>query len=142
VAATAQFCNEDVCTEYKSRIGSVVNGRPSGVAKYPVSITAIRQVNFASRCLALYELSQLVSCMSRSISLGGSYSNLKTKNCAFCYLKLLVIQWVSGALSLAVKQPGREAGHSLPSSAEVKGASKSFRTDSITKLTLAFGITR
>jgi hypothetical protein len=30
------------------------------------------------------------------------------------------IQWVSEALSLGVKQPGREAGHSLPSSAEVK----------------------
>jgi hypothetical protein len=30
------------------------------------------------------------------------------------------IQWVSEALSLWVKQPGREADHSLPSSAEVK----------------------
>jgi hypothetical protein len=30
------------------------------------------------------------------------------------------IQWVLGALSLVVKRPGREADHSLPSSAEVK----------------------
>jgi len=30
------------------------------------------------------------------------------------------IQWVTGALSLGVKQPGREADHSPPSSAEVK----------------------
>jgi hypothetical protein len=30
------------------------------------------------------------------------------------------IQWVSGALSLGVKRPGREADHSPPSSAEVK----------------------
>jgi hypothetical protein len=30
------------------------------------------------------------------------------------------IQWVPGALSLGVKQPWREADHSLPSSAEVK----------------------
>jgi hypothetical protein len=32
------------------------------------------------------------------------------------------IQWVSGALSLGVKRPGREANHSLPSSAEIKNA--------------------
>jgi hypothetical protein len=30
------------------------------------------------------------------------------------------IQWVSVALSLGVKRPGREADHSPPSSAEVK----------------------
>jgi hypothetical protein len=30
------------------------------------------------------------------------------------------IQWVSGALSLGVERPGREADHSPPSSAEVK----------------------
>jgi hypothetical protein len=30
------------------------------------------------------------------------------------------IQWVQGALSLAVKRPGREADHSPPASAEVK----------------------
>jgi hypothetical protein len=30
------------------------------------------------------------------------------------------IKWVPGALSLRVKLPGREANHSLPSSAEVK----------------------
>jgi hypothetical protein len=30
------------------------------------------------------------------------------------------IQWVPGALSLGVNRPGREAGHSPPSSAEVK----------------------
>jgi hypothetical protein len=30
------------------------------------------------------------------------------------------IQWVLGALSLGVKQPGHEADHSPPSSAEVK----------------------
>jgi hypothetical protein len=30
------------------------------------------------------------------------------------------IQWVPGALSLGVNWPGREADHSLPSSAEVK----------------------
>jgi hypothetical protein len=30
------------------------------------------------------------------------------------------IQWVLGALYLGVKRPGREADHSLPSSAEVK----------------------
>jgi hypothetical protein len=30
------------------------------------------------------------------------------------------IQWIPGALSLAVKRPGREADHSPPSSAEVK----------------------
>jgi hypothetical protein len=30
------------------------------------------------------------------------------------------IQWVPGALSLRVKQPGREADHLPPSSAEVK----------------------
>jgi hypothetical protein len=30
------------------------------------------------------------------------------------------IQWVPGTLSLGVKGPGREAGHSSPSSAEVK----------------------
>jgi hypothetical protein len=32
------------------------------------------------------------------------------------------IQWVPGGLSLGVKRPGREAGHSPPSSAEVKNA--------------------
>jgi hypothetical protein len=32
------------------------------------------------------------------------------------------IQWVSGALSLGVKQPRREVYHSPPSSAEVKNA--------------------
>jgi len=32
------------------------------------------------------------------------------------------VQRVSGALSPAVKQPGREDDHSLPSSAEVKNA--------------------
>jgi hypothetical protein len=32
------------------------------------------------------------------------------------------IQWVTGALSVGVKWPGREADHSLPSSAEVKNA--------------------
>jgi hypothetical protein len=32
------------------------------------------------------------------------------------------IQWEPGALSLGVKQPEREAGHSTPSSAEVKSA--------------------
>jgi hypothetical protein len=32
------------------------------------------------------------------------------------------IQWVTGALSLGVKRPGREADHSPPSSAEVKNA--------------------
>jgi hypothetical protein len=32
------------------------------------------------------------------------------------------IQWVPGALSLAVKQPEREADHLSPSSAEVKNA--------------------
>jgi hypothetical protein len=31
-----------------------------------------------------------------------------------------LIQWVTGALSLGVKRPWREADHSLPSSAEVK----------------------
>jgi hypothetical protein len=30
------------------------------------------------------------------------------------------IKWVSGAVSLEVKRPGREADHSSPSSAEVK----------------------
>jgi hypothetical protein len=30
------------------------------------------------------------------------------------------IEWVSGALSLGEKRPGREADHSPPSSAEVK----------------------
>jgi hypothetical protein len=30
------------------------------------------------------------------------------------------IQWVPGVLSLGVKRPGREADHSLPSSAKVK----------------------
>jgi hypothetical protein len=30
------------------------------------------------------------------------------------------IQWVPGDLSLGVKRPGREAGHTPPSSAEVK----------------------
>jgi hypothetical protein len=33
---------------------------------------------------------------------------------------MLPIQWVPGALSLGVKRPGHEAGHSLPPSAEVK----------------------
>jgi hypothetical protein len=32
------------------------------------------------------------------------------------------IQWVPGALSLGVMQPGREAYHSPPSSAELHGA--------------------
>jgi hypothetical protein len=32
------------------------------------------------------------------------------------------IQWVTGALSLGIKQPVREADHSPPSSAEVKNA--------------------
>jgi hypothetical protein len=32
----------------------------------------------------------------------------------------LPIQWLSGALSLGVKRPGREADHSSPPSAEVK----------------------
>jgi hypothetical protein len=31
-------------------------------------------------------------------------------------------QWVSGALSLGVKRPGRESDHSPPSSAEAKNA--------------------
>jgi hypothetical protein len=30
------------------------------------------------------------------------------------------IQWEPGAFSLGIKRPGREAGHSPPSSAEVK----------------------
>jgi hypothetical protein len=30
------------------------------------------------------------------------------------------IQWILGALSSGVKQPGRETNHSLPTSAEVK----------------------
>jgi hypothetical protein len=30
------------------------------------------------------------------------------------------IQWVPGALSMGVKQPGREAGHSPPATAKVK----------------------
>jgi hypothetical protein len=33
-----------------------------------------------------------------------------------------LIQWVPRALSLGVKRPGHEAGHSAPSSAEVKNA--------------------
>jgi hypothetical protein len=33
-----------------------------------------------------------------------------------------LIQWVTGALSLGVKRPGREADHSPPASAEVKNA--------------------
>jgi hypothetical protein len=32
------------------------------------------------------------------------------------------LQWVPGATSLGVKRPGREADHSLPSSADVKNA--------------------
>jgi len=32
------------------------------------------------------------------------------------------IHWVPGSLSLGVKRPGRKAGHSPPSSAEVKNA--------------------
>jgi hypothetical protein len=32
------------------------------------------------------------------------------------------IQWVPGSLSLGVTRSGREAGHSLPSSAKVKNA--------------------
>jgi hypothetical protein len=32
------------------------------------------------------------------------------------------IQWVPGALSLGIKQPGHEANHSPPSSAEVENA--------------------
>jgi hypothetical protein len=32
----------------------------------------------------------------------------------------LPIQWGSGALSLRVKQPGREADHSPPTSGEIK----------------------
>jgi hypothetical protein len=32
----------------------------------------------------------------------------------------LLIQWVPGSLSLGVKRPGREAGHSPPSSAKAK----------------------
>jgi hypothetical protein len=32
------------------------------------------------------------------------------------------IQWVAGAVSLGVKRPGREAGHSPPYTAEVKNA--------------------
>jgi hypothetical protein len=32
----------------------------------------------------------------------------------------LPIQWVPGALSLGVKQPGREADHSPPTGAEIK----------------------
>jgi hypothetical protein len=30
------------------------------------------------------------------------------------------IKWVAGVLSLGVKRPGREADHSIPSSAEVR----------------------
>jgi hypothetical protein len=33
---------------------------------------------------------------------------------------IINIQWVTRALSLGVKRPGREADHSPPSSAEVK----------------------
>jgi hypothetical protein len=38
------------------------------------------------------------------------------------------IQWVAGSLSPGVKQPGREADHSIPTSAEVKngGATPQF----------------
>jgi hypothetical protein len=32
------------------------------------------------------------------------------------------IQWIPGALSLGIKRPGRETGHSPPFSAEVKNA--------------------
>jgi hypothetical protein len=34
------------------------------------------------------------------------------------------IHWVQGALSLGVKQPGREAGHSPPSSTEIEGCAE------------------
>jgi hypothetical protein len=40
-------------------------------------------------------------------------------------------QWVPGTLSLGVKQPGREADHSPPSSAEVKNAWSYTSTPSI-----------
>jgi len=45
------------------------------------------------------------------------FSTVNTK-----YSWLHPIQWVSGALSPGVKQPGREADHSHPSSAEFKNA--------------------
>jgi hypothetical protein len=38
------------------------------------------------------------------------------------YNTALTIQYVPEALSLGVKRPGRETGHSPPSSAEVKNA--------------------
>jgi hypothetical protein len=41
------------------------------------------------------------------------------------------IQWVPGALSLEVKQPGREADHSPPSSAEVKECVELYLNSSI-----------
>jgi hypothetical protein len=52
--------------------------------------------------------------------------NCLTRNTCIRNLKNLgptqpPIQWVPGALSLGVKWPGREADHSPPSSAEVKG---------------------
>jgi hypothetical protein len=41
------------------------------------------------------------------------------------------VQWIPAALSLGVKQPGREADHSPPSSAEVKNECSYTSTPSI-----------
>jgi hypothetical protein len=58
---------------------------------------------------------------------GRSSSPSRIKNILFSALSRLVlgptqppIQWVPGALSSEVKQPGREADHSPPASAKVK----------------------
>jgi hypothetical protein len=38
----------------------------------------------------------------------------------FLFFGVILIQWVKGAISSKSKRPGREVGHLLPSSAEVK----------------------
>jgi hypothetical protein len=48
------------------------------------------------------------------------------------------IQWVPGALSLAVRRAGREADHSPPSSAEVKNAWRCTSTPVCLRATFTF----
>jgi hypothetical protein len=49
--------------------------------------------------------------------MSSTYNNTITQYPCFC---VSPIQWVPGDISPELKRPGREAGHSPPTSAEVK----------------------
>jgi hypothetical protein len=59
---------------------------------------------------------------NRDVNVRGNGRTARKPNVSFSKHCQPLIEWVPGALSLGLKQPGREADHSPPSSAEVKNA--------------------